>query len=167
MAIRRWFEKQLITRDRLRMQTLAGPETRQAHPMAVLDALQEARPIRSDPQGDSTRWELSHDTLISAVLDHNRKWLRGRLQPWQLAARAWAEDRQRARLLTGHDLRAAQRSAGRSELTEDERRFLVESERVDKDRGALVRVRGALTGLRLVVILETALIVLLVLLLAR
>ena len=99
MAIRRWFEKQLITRDRLPMQTLAGPETRQAHPMAILDALQEARPIRSDTQGDSTRVELSQDTLISAVLDDNRKWLRGRLQPWQLAACAWAEDRQRARPL--------------------------------------------------------------------
>ncbi|MET0745193.1 MAG: hypothetical protein ABWY78_17610, partial [Microvirga sp.] len=168
MAIRRWFEKQLITRDRLRMQTLAGPETRQADPMAVLLALQETRLIRSDTRGDSTWWELSHDTLIGAVLDDNRKWLRGRLQPWQLAARAWAEDRQRARLLTGPDLRAAQRNADSPDLTEDERRFLEESARVDKDRGALLRMRGALTGLSLVVILETALIVvLLVLLLAR
>jgi hypothetical protein len=85
--------------------------------MAVLLALQEARLIRSDSRGDSTWWELSHDTLISAVLDDIRKWLRGRLQPWQLAARAWAEDRQGARLLTGPDLRAAQRSAGTSDLT--------------------------------------------------
>jgi hypothetical protein len=44
--------------------------------MAVLLALQEARLIRSDTRGDSTWWELSPDTLISAVLDDNRKWLR-------------------------------------------------------------------------------------------
>jgi Novel STAND NTPase 1 len=168
IAIRRWFERELITSDGLRTQTLAGPESGQHDTSEVLRELQDTYLVRSDTRAGSTWYELSHDTLVSAVLDDNRKWLRGRLQPWQLAARAWAEDQERARLLTGSDLRAAQRQEGSPDLTEDERNFLKESERVEKDRGALARMRGAMTGLSLVVIVETALIVvLLVLLFAR
>jgi hypothetical protein len=167
IAIRRWFERELITRDGLRTQTLAPPESRQPDPGEVLRELQDTYLVRSDTRFGSTWYELSHDTLVSAVLDDNRKWLRGRLQPWQLAARAWAEDRKRARLLTGSDLRAAQRYEDSPDLSEDERKFLKESERVEKDRGALVRMRGAMKGLWLVVVLETAMIVALLVLLAR
>jgi hypothetical protein len=165
MVIRRWFEQQLITRDRLRTQTLAGPESRRADPAKVLRALQDAYLVRSDTRAGSTWYELSHDTLIGAVLDDNRKWLRGRLEPWQLAARAWAEDRQRARLLTGPDLRTAQRNADSLDLTEDERRFLDESDRVEKDRGARIRMRSAMARLGSVVIIQTGVIVVLAILL--
>ena len=168
MAIRRWFEQKLITRDRFRTQTREPPDSRLADARALLLALQATYLVRSDTRGDSTWYELSHDTLIGAVLDDNRKWLRGRLQPWQLAARAWAEDRQRASLLTGPDLRAALLSRESLDLTDDERNFLDESERAEKDRGGLVRIQKAVWSLRFVVIIETALIaVLLILLIGR
>jgi hypothetical protein len=165
MVIRCWFEQQLITRDRLRIQTLAGPESRQTDPAEILRALQDTYLVRSDTRADSTWYELSHDMLIGAVLDDNRKWLRRRLEPWQLAARAWAEDRQRAQLLTGPDLRAAQRNADSPDLTEDERRFLDESERVERDRGALVRIQNAMARRGVVMIIQTAVIVVLAILL--
>lgn len=161
LAIRRWFEQQLITRERFRTQTLAGPESRQADPAEILRALQDTYLVRSDTRADSTWYELSHDMLIGAVLDDNRKWLRGRLDPWQLAARAWAEDRQRARLLTGAELQAAQRNADSPDLTEDERRFLDESERVEKDQGAIARMNNVMRRLGAVVMLQTAVIVVL------
>lgn len=168
IAIRRWFDRELITRNGLRTQSLAAPESRQADPRTVLNALQATYLIRSDTRGDSTWYELSHDTLIGAVLDDNRKWLAGHLEPWQLAARAWDEDQKRARLLTGSDLRAALRHENSPDLSDEERRFLKESERVEKDRGSLARIKGAMTGLWLAVILEAAAIVaLVVLLIAR
>jgi Novel STAND NTPase 1 len=167
-AIRRWFEQRLITKNRLRIQALEGPETGQADPEAVLLALEETRLIRKDTRGDSTWWELSHDTLISAVLDDNLKWFSGRLKPWQLAARAWAQDRKPGRLLTGPELRAAQHHARSLDLTDEERRFLEESERVEKDRGTLTRMRSAVASLWTVVILQgVAILVLLFVLITR
>jgi hypothetical protein len=54
------------------------------------------------------------------------------------------------------------------DLTDDERNFLDESERAEKDRGRLVRIQKAVWSLRFVVIIETALIaVLLILLIGR
>jgi hypothetical protein len=164
-AIRQWFEQQLITRDGFRTQSLVGPESGQADPAEILQALQESYLVRSDTRADSTWYELAHDRLIAAVLEDNRKWLRGRLEPWQLAARAWAEDRQRARLLTGADLHAAQHAADSTDLTEDERKFLDESEDREKAQGAVVRMRILMGRLGTVMILQTAAIIVLSILL--
>jgi len=143
-----------------------GPETRQADPMAVLGALQDARLIRSDTRGDSTWWELSHDTMVTAVLDDNRRWwLLGRLLPWQLAARDWAEDRDRDRLLTGLRLREAQRTADSLNLTDDERKFLEESVGAEKGRSKLAHMKSAVASLGFVVVVEAAVIVVLLVLL--
>jgi hypothetical protein len=161
MAIRRWFEQQLITTDGFRTQTLLPPESTQADPGELLRALQATYLVRSDTRGDSTWYELSHDTLIRPVLDDNRN----RLQQWQLEAREWSEDRQRGRLLTGPALRAAQLSKESLDLTNDERNFLAESERAEQDRGSLDRIQRAMGSLRLVVIIETALIVVLLIIL--
>jgi hypothetical protein len=164
-VIRRWFEQQLITKHGFRTQTLTGPEAEGTDPAAVLRALQETYLVRSDTRAESTWYELSHDALIGAVLDDNRKWFRGSLKPWQLAARTWVEDRQRTRLLTGPDLRAAQRDANWANPTEDERMFLDESIRVERDRGTRSRLQSVLAGLGLVVIIQAVVIVVLVILL--
>ena len=122
------------------------------------------RYLVSRSRGDSTWYELSHDTLIRPILDDNRK----RLQPWQLVAREWSEDRQRTRLLAGPTLRAAQLNEESLNLTNDERNFLAESERAEKDRGTFHRIQRAVWRLRFVVVIETALIVvLLIILIAR
>jgi len=167
-AIRTWFEHDLITKDRLRTQVLAGPKTGQAAPETILQALEEVRLVRGDTRGDSTWWELSHDTLIRAVIDDNRKWFMRRLQPWQLEARRWASDGRRAPLLTGPRLREARLSADTVALNEDERAFLEasqrveeESQRVEKERGTLHRMRGVVTNLRVLVVVESATIVVL------
>lgn len=164
-AIRRWFEEQLITRDGFRSPTLVGPGSGQADPAEILRALQDSYLIRSDTRAGSTWYELSHDLLIGAVLDDNRKWLRGRLEPWQLAARAWAEDRQRARLLTGVELQRAERKADSRDLTDDERRFLEESERVEKEQGAIVRMRLLAARFGTVMMLQMIAIIVLIILL--
>jgi hypothetical protein len=70
--------------------------------------------------------------------------------------------------VTGPALRAAQLSEESLNLTNDERNFLAESERAEKDRGTLDRIQRAVWSLRFVVVIETALIVvLLIVLIAR
>ena len=65
-------------------------------------------------------------------------------------------------------LRAAQLNEESLNLTNDERNFLAESERSEKDRGTLDRIQRAVWSLRFVVVIETALIVvLLIILIAR
>jgi hypothetical protein len=165
-ALRDWFEHRLITKDRLRTQVLTGPETGSADADAVLEALEETRLIRKDIRADSKWWEISHDTLIRAILDNNRKWYRANLLPWQRMAHAWAENPERSPLLSGSDLRAALQSSETTYLNEDEGKFLKESERVEKeservekDRGALNLLRSSVANLRFVVIVESIAIV--------
>jgi len=160
MALRRWFEQDLI-RNNMRTQALSGPESKTGKPAEILRLLQDAYLVRSDTRADSTWYELSHDTLIGPVLEDNQKWFRGRLAPWRLAALAWAEDRQRARLLAGAELRAAHRDDAAGDPTADERLFLEESERVERDQGAVARMRGYMGTLGTVVALQSILIVVL------
>jgi hypothetical protein len=83
-------------------------------------------------------------------------------------AREWSEDRQRTRLLTGPALRAAKLNEESLNLTNNERNFLAESECAEKDRGTLARIQRAVWSLRFMVVIETALIVvLLIILIAR
>jgi hypothetical protein len=63
---------------------------------------------------------------------------------------------------------AAQLNEESLNLTNDERNDLAESERAEKDRGTLDRIQRAVWRLRFVVVIETALIVvLLIILIAR
>jgi hypothetical protein len=162
MAIRQWFENQLI-RDRVRSQTMLAPES--GDPTEVLGALQDAYLIRGDTRADSTWYELAHDMLVGPILDDNRKWRRSRLEPWQLAAREWQADRQLGRLLMGPDLRDAHRHAKDMKLEPFERDFLNESDRVERERGFRVRMREVLSIVSMLALAEAFVIVALALLL--
>ena len=104
-AIRDWFEKQLITEARFRCQTVTGPESGDVDPRVVLEELESAYLIRSDERANVFWYELTHDLLVDAIVDDNLAWKRRRLEPWQLAARAWWDDRDPRQLLRGAELR--------------------------------------------------------------
>ena len=103
-AIRDWFERQLITAERFRCQTVTGPESGGVDPKLVLGELEAAYLVRSDERANVFWYELTHDLLVDAIVEDNLKWKRRQLEPWQLAARAWWADRGAGRLLRGAEL---------------------------------------------------------------
>jgi hypothetical protein len=154
MVIREWFGGQLITEQHFRSQTLAGPVPGEVESARILQALQEAYLVRSDPRPNATWYELTHDKLVEPILADNEAWRRARLEPWQLAARAWRDNRQSELLLRGKQLRDIQRGARGLELMPVERDFLDESERFELDRGILDRTRSTLGILGVLAIAE-------------
>ena len=146
-AIRRWFETELITPQHFRSQTLTGPGD--GDPNAILRELERLYLIRSDTRGEATWYELAHDQLIKAVLASNEHWERPRLQPWQLAAREWEDNRDPSRLLGGPALRLAP-DADTVGLTHVERSFLEASERADHERGLMERSRALVRAMYVV-----------------
>ena len=81
-TLRLWFERKLVTPARTRGVVFKGDETTEGLPNDALERLQEHRLIRSEPRGDSERpsewYELTHDRLVDAVVDSNRRWLEQR-----------------------------------------------------------------------------------------
>jgi hypothetical protein len=166
LAIRDWFETQLITVQWRRNQTLTGPVTESADPAAVALALQDAYLIRSDTRAGSIWYELAHDQLITPVLEDNRTWRESRLEPWQQNARDWQATHQRELLLAGPQLRYAQRHAQALDtVTAQEREFLDESARADRERSIFERTRYAKNFFAGLALLELVVILVLVVLL--
>jgi hypothetical protein len=166
LLIRDWFETQLITAQGFRNQTLTGPQSGMASPATVALALQDAYLVRSDTRAGAIWYELTHDQLITPILDDNRNWRSSRLESWQLRARDWQTKRQAELLLTGPDLRHARRRADAMDITPAEREFLDESARVERDRGLIAGIRYAMGVLGcLTLVLLVAVLVLLFLLL--
>lgn len=166
LAIRDWFENQLITAQGRRNQTLDGPVAGKADPATVALALQEAYLVRSDSRADSIWYELAHDQLITPILDDNRAWRDSRLESWQLAARDWQTTHQHELLLLGPDLRYAQRRAETlGTTTSQEHEFLAESARAERERSTFQRVRYAMSFFAITAAVELVVIILLVVLL--
>jgi hypothetical protein len=157
LAIRDWFETQLITLQRFRSQTLTGPTSANADPAAVALALQDAYLLRSDTRAGSIWYELAHDQLIAPILDDNRSWRSSRLESWQLAARDWHTKHQRELLLRGAQLRYAHRRADFAGATPQEHEFLDESFRAEREQSIIERARY-MSLLGLVALLELVVI---------
>ena len=166
LAIRDWFEKQLINAQRRRNQTGEGPVAGKADPAALALALQDAYLVRSDTRADSIWYELAHDQLITPVLDDNRAWRISQLESWQLAARDWQTTRQRELLLLGPELRYAQRRAeALGTTTAQEREFLDESASAEQERSRFDQIRYAMGFFAISALVELVIILVLVVLL--
>jgi hypothetical protein len=156
-VIREWCEMQLITLQLYRSQTLAGPVSGAVDPHQVLLGLTDAYLLRSDTRAGVTWYELSHDRLIQPILDDNREWRRINLAPWQLVAGDWRANQRSDLLLSGDELRTAQRHASTVTPTEWEQKFLDESLRAEQQhlvaRAAIpANVLGSLVLVELIVI---------------
>jgi len=168
LAIRDWFEHELITVQGLRNQTVTGPRSGDVDPRTVALALEDAYLVRSDTRAGTVWYELAHDQLITPILQDNRAWRYSRLESWQLTARDWQATHQRELLLVGPELRYAQRRAETVGASPAEREFLAESSHAEQDRSVLERMRYTIGLLGLVALLElVAIVVLLALLLLR
>jgi hypothetical protein len=165
LAIRDWFETNLVTTQGFRTQTLTGPPSADAGATAVLSALQDAYLLRSDTRSGSVWYELAHDQLIAPVLDDNQNWRESRLESWQQRARDWRATRQRKLLLAGDELRHVQRHASVRELSPHEQQFLRESIAAERDRSIIARARSTVGLLTVLVVLLSLTVVILVILL--
>jgi hypothetical protein len=164
-VIREWCEMQLITPQLYRSQTLTGPVSGDVDPREILLGLTDAYLLRSDTRAGVTWYELSHDRLIQPILDDNRAWRRINLAPWQLVAGDWRANQRSDLLLSGDELRTAQRHASTVTPTEWEQKFLDESLRAERQHLAATRAAIPPNMLGSLVLLELLVITLLILLL--
>jgi hypothetical protein len=157
--IRDWFQRELITPQRYRRQTITGPSSRDVDPALVARELERLYLVRSDTRIESTWYELSHDRLVDAVIADNEAWRLPRLAPWRVAAREWLRTKDPDQLLRGWDLEAARR-ADQAELLDGEREFIRESEQAEH-QGVIGRMQRSLGMTYRLVILEFVVIVVL------
>jgi hypothetical protein len=168
LTLRDWFETQLITAQGFRSQTMTRPEAGTKDPMAVVSALQAAYLLRSDSRSGGVWYELAHDQLIGPILEDNAAWREARLEGWQQRARDWQATRERDLLVSGPELKYAQRRASVCTPSPTERDFLEESTLAEQDRSVVERTRSYLGQLRaLVIFLLLVIAVLSVMLLTR
>jgi hypothetical protein len=162
--IRDWLERELITKQNLRGQTLGGPDV--ADPAGVLRLLEEGYLIRGDFRVQSTWYELSHDRLIRAVQNSNDTWRWDNLEPWQIAAYEWdARDRHPAYLMPASVL---PKSLVANNLTDVEKDFIRASGGTKGEAKTYVRIRTLLRALALVAVGQAvAIAVLLIVVLTR
>ncbi len=165
LTLRDWFETQLITAQGFRSQTMTRPEARTKDPLAVVSALQAAYLLRSDARSGSIWYELAHDLLITPILEDNAAWREARLEFWQQRARYWHATRERDLLLSGQELRVAQRRAHVLTPSPAERAFLEESTVVERNRSVVERTSSYLGQLRALVIFLALVVVVLTILL--
>lgn len=127
--IREWIERQLLTKDHLRRQTMTRPNLPDADADAVMTVLQDRYLVRGDRRGETVWWELSHDRMSSPIVDDNEAW-RQTLEPWQRAAYEWHRRHHDERYLArGERLRAARAYRRKKHrLTDVEKEYLERSE---------------------------------------
>ena len=163
LAIRDWFEFDLITKQHFRSQTLRAPQT--TKPQEVLSILEDGYLIRGDVRGSSTWYELAHDRLIGPVLTGNEAWRQANLKWWQAKAYEWNDhDRHPAFLLPAAELSSdyLRREMPDSSLTDVERDFLKASRESAHQTSVQARTRNMMSRLAWAVMVEAIVIAALV-----
>ncbi|HEU4327857.1 MAG TPA: hypothetical protein VFS21_32265 [Roseiflexaceae bacterium] len=130
--IRDWCDSRLITAEGSRRQVLRERDSSEGLPNAAVAQLVAAHLVRGEQRLGATWYELAHDRLIGPVRKDNAAWRTRHLSVFQRQARQWQAERRADLLLRGEALREARRWASEhtADLTEDERAFLGESDRV-------------------------------------
>ena len=127
-SLRTWFETRLITDQGLRRQTSKEPEpggeaARQA--LARLEG-EGIYLIRGESrQGESRRYELTHDRLINPVRRSNAEWRERNLNRFQRLAERWEKDQLDSMLPVGSELDEYERwMRAQAQPTQAEQRLL-------------------------------------------
>ena len=112
-GVRDWFGHRLVTPTGTRGQVLRGIDASEGLPNGVIETLLNTHLIRGEKRAGATWYELAHDRLIQPVIDSNRVWLEGHLQPFQRRAARWVEQGRPAnggeQVLRGRELKEALR----------------------------------------------------------
>ncbi|HEX8560237.1 MAG TPA: hypothetical protein VF668_19225 [Pyrinomonadaceae bacterium] len=131
--IRDWFEKNLITEQRLRGQVLQSAQVSHGLDNRIIRKLVDAFIVREERRRGAVWFELAHDRLVEPVRMNNAEWRDANLQPFQRKAESWKKnDRHPSLLLTEEELAEAEawEAGRRDELTPGERRYLDDSRKL-------------------------------------
>lgn len=88
-VMRDWIERQLITEEGLRSQSLQRHLARYGMDAVGVEKLIGAYLIRQEQRLNAIWYELAHDRLVSPIKKANQRWRDANLQPWQLTAERW------------------------------------------------------------------------------
>jgi WD40 repeat protein len=125
--LRDWIEKKLIALGGIRSMVLRDPRRKSGEISDnVIQALQSDL-VRIENRGGATWYELTHDRLVSPILENNKKWFDENLSPLQRQASIWNDQqRNESWLLRDQALVEVEDWANSNldELTDLEREFL-------------------------------------------
>lgn len=107
--IREWFDKKLITPDRVRSLVRREPKETAGLDNTVIDELVSSSYLVRQELRTGVMWfELAHDRLVEPVRRSNQEWFQEEITELQRAAGVWdARGRQNSLLLVGRALREA------------------------------------------------------------
>jgi WD40 repeat protein len=142
--LRDWIDRELITPQGFRAQTLYGPQNSQEADGAVLQALIDTHMLRAESRKGALWYELAHDRLVDPIRSDNASWRIGHLSELERRAGLWHDQgRPDDLLLAGAalaDVEAALAEEG-SELSGLEREFLEASRRAQQQAERISRAR--------------------------
>jgi Flp pilus assembly protein TadG len=150
LAIREWFDRQLITEQGIRGPVLLGPVRSQGLENQAIWPLVDAHLVRAEKRRGATWFELAHDRLLEPVRTDNAAWREAHLSPLGRQAILWKEHgKQAGLLLRGRVLAEVKAWAAvhGSELTDVDQEFLMACRR-EENRTRLI---ASLVGVVLIV----------------
>jgi WD40 repeat protein len=150
-VLREWVDRELITAQGFRAQTLYGPHHDPGRDEAVLEDLIDTHLLRSEPRRGAVWYELAHDRLVEPIQKDNEHWRGEHLSDLEQRAALW-DDQGRGDdlLVTGPALadaeealarQGSQPSARMHDFLEMSRRRRQDAERVERARKQSQRLR--------------------------
>lgn len=130
--LRNWIERQLITQEGFRSQSMQRHLAQYGLNQDNIDRLVKAYLVRPEQRLNAIWYELAHDRLVRPVLQSNERWRADNLNTWQLAAERWERDGKHADsdlLLKRQALAEAQAGFNPSQSTQIDGEFLQASQK--------------------------------------
>jgi hypothetical protein len=144
--VRNWFDKQLITVQGVRRPVLENEALTFGLNESALRSLDRSFLIRRESRSGAQWYELSHDRLVTPVINDNKEWCEEHLNAFQRQGELWEESGRPPDLLAlGEVLREGRRWAKEhpGELTATEWAFLEACQSAQIRRNI---IRGAVIG---------------------
>jgi hypothetical protein len=127
IALRKWFERKLITEARTRGTVYQGVNDTGGLPNEVVKALERQFLLRAEIRAGGAWFELVHDRFVDPVRQANKAWFQQNETPLQHQAALWdKEGRPNSLLIKGKALESAEKLASvqHDELEDREKEFL-------------------------------------------
>ena len=124
-SLREWFDRKLISQEKLRNQVRMGVDDSDGMPTSVVSELIDKHLLRVEQRNNQSWVELSHDRLVEPVRKDNIKWFEANLSLFQRQAEMWEQkSHSESLLLRGTDLDQAELDIKTFKLTPAEEEYL-------------------------------------------
>jgi hypothetical protein len=114
IAVRNWFDQQLMTEARTRGMVYRGETHTAGLPNGIVKLLEDRYLLRSETRSGGVWYELVHDRFVAPIVQANRAWW-AQQRPLMRDAQAWQEaNRDKGKLYVGQQLQEALASMAQS-----------------------------------------------------